>query len=280
MKSSPSPEHKKPYHLVTAENRVHGLREMALRQVARILEERGWTQAETASHLGVRQPRISNLVRGKIHEFSLDSLVEMLFALDQPVTLTLEDPKTWARSRTMPKESDHPEALENLAYYTRAIANDPSNARSYSRRATAYWHLRQYDRAIADCTRWSELDPRAPGALANRSCILRDAGQLNAALEDCDEILRRFPDYNIYQNRSLIYESLGDFERALEDMNRAVERSPERPGPWTNRAALHEKLGRLEDALSDYEQALEVDPTSHPSRQAAARLREKLASPS
>ena len=38
----------------------------------------GWTQAEAAVRLGVTQPRISDLVRGKITVFGLDNLVTML----------------------------------------------------------------------------------------------------------------------------------------------------------------------------------------------------------
>ncbi|MGH7100942.1 MAG: helix-turn-helix domain-containing protein [Acetobacteraceae bacterium] len=38
----------------------------------------GWTQTEAARRLGVTQPRISDLLRGKIHLFSLDTLVNMV----------------------------------------------------------------------------------------------------------------------------------------------------------------------------------------------------------
>ena len=40
---------------------------------------RGWnlTQAEAARRLGVTQPRLSDLLRGKIRNFSLDALVDL-----------------------------------------------------------------------------------------------------------------------------------------------------------------------------------------------------------
>lgn len=47
-------------------------------QLTRLIEARGLTQAAAAKLLGVTQPRISDLVRGKIDRFSIDSLVEML----------------------------------------------------------------------------------------------------------------------------------------------------------------------------------------------------------
>lgn len=47
-------------------------------QLTKIIEGRGLTQAKAARLLGVTQPRISDLVRGKIDRFSIDTLVEML----------------------------------------------------------------------------------------------------------------------------------------------------------------------------------------------------------
>lgn len=42
------------------------------------LEKRRLTQSEAARMLGVTQPRVSDLMRGKIHLFSLDTLVNLL----------------------------------------------------------------------------------------------------------------------------------------------------------------------------------------------------------
>jgi predicted XRE-type DNA-binding protein len=43
-----------------------------------IIEQQGWTQIEAAEKLGVTQPRISNLINGKIDKFTLDMLFSML----------------------------------------------------------------------------------------------------------------------------------------------------------------------------------------------------------
>jgi len=47
-------------------------------RLTRLIETKGLTQARAARLLGVSQPRISDLVRGKIARFSVDSLIEML----------------------------------------------------------------------------------------------------------------------------------------------------------------------------------------------------------
>ena len=44
------------------------------------IRSQGWTQADAARRLGVTQPRVSDLLRGKIHLFGLDTLVNMVVA--------------------------------------------------------------------------------------------------------------------------------------------------------------------------------------------------------
>ncbi len=46
--------------------------------LTRVLLRRRLTQAQGARLLGVSQPRVSDLTRGKIDRFSIDTLVEML----------------------------------------------------------------------------------------------------------------------------------------------------------------------------------------------------------
>jgi predicted XRE-type DNA-binding protein len=58
--------------------------------LARLIEDREWTQAEAARRLGVAQPRISDLVRGKIERFTIDTLVTMLSHAGADVTVTVK----------------------------------------------------------------------------------------------------------------------------------------------------------------------------------------------
>lgn len=56
-------------------------------EVERLIAARGFTQAEAAKVLHVTQPRISDLMRGKIDRFSIDTLVEMLSRAGADVTI-------------------------------------------------------------------------------------------------------------------------------------------------------------------------------------------------
>jgi predicted XRE-type DNA-binding protein len=54
------------------------IRSTLMVRLRELIAARGWTQAQAARLLGVTQPRVSDLVRGKIGLFSIDTLVEML----------------------------------------------------------------------------------------------------------------------------------------------------------------------------------------------------------
>ena len=54
------------------------LRASLMVEIRRLMETRKITQKAAADLLGVTQPRISDLVRGKVDLFSIDTLVNML----------------------------------------------------------------------------------------------------------------------------------------------------------------------------------------------------------
>lgn len=63
------------------------LRSSLMLALKRHIEREGLSQTEAAKVFGVTQPRISNLMRGKIDLFGLDMLVNMLAAAGLRVTL-------------------------------------------------------------------------------------------------------------------------------------------------------------------------------------------------
>jgi predicted XRE-type DNA-binding protein len=61
-----------------------------MRKITARLKKKPWTQAEAAKHCGVTQPRINDLMRGRVSRFSLDALVNMATALGCRVRVVLE----------------------------------------------------------------------------------------------------------------------------------------------------------------------------------------------
>jgi predicted XRE-type DNA-binding protein len=54
------------------------------------LKKHDWTQAEAASRCSVTQPRINDLLRGRMSRFSLDALVNIATALGCRVRVDLD----------------------------------------------------------------------------------------------------------------------------------------------------------------------------------------------
>lgn len=67
------------------------IRATLMRAIEEEIEKRKLTQAEASLLLGVSQPRISNLRRGKISYFTIDMLVNMLEKLGKPVFIVIDN---------------------------------------------------------------------------------------------------------------------------------------------------------------------------------------------
>jgi predicted XRE-type DNA-binding protein len=67
------------------------LRSELMDEIEQIVKANGWTQAEAAKRCGVTQPRMNDLLRGRISRFSIDALVNIASALGRRVTVKLED---------------------------------------------------------------------------------------------------------------------------------------------------------------------------------------------
>ncbi len=59
-------------------------------ELAEQIRRAGWTQRDAAAQFGVTQPRVSDLVRGRIELFSLDMLVDMAAAVGLKPRITFK----------------------------------------------------------------------------------------------------------------------------------------------------------------------------------------------
>ena len=94
--------------VVRSEHRVHdstgnvfedlGMRDaearLAKAELARVarktIRDRGLTQTEAADLLGVKQPDVSDLMRGKLARFSIERLERFLVALDMQIRILVQ----------------------------------------------------------------------------------------------------------------------------------------------------------------------------------------------
>lgn len=63
------------------------LRAEVMRRIAQRIARKGWTQSEAAEQGGITQPRMNDLLRGRLSRFSLDALVNIAAAMGMRVEL-------------------------------------------------------------------------------------------------------------------------------------------------------------------------------------------------
>lgn len=66
------------------------IRSDLMARLRKLIEDEGLTQARAARLLGVSQPRVSDLVRGRIDLFSIDTLVNLLARAGIRVTVKVQ----------------------------------------------------------------------------------------------------------------------------------------------------------------------------------------------
>ncbi len=66
-------------------------------KISAVIEAKGLTQAAAAKVLGIDQPKVSALVRGKLSGFSTDRLIRFLNALGQDVEIVVKDRRPRSR---------------------------------------------------------------------------------------------------------------------------------------------------------------------------------------
>ena len=74
-----------------AEAETLRIRSAMMRALVSFIRKNELTQARAAKLLGISQPRISDLMRGKIHLFSIDNLVILLAAAGLRVDLKIKN---------------------------------------------------------------------------------------------------------------------------------------------------------------------------------------------
>ena len=58
-------------------------------EIAQLIEQKGWTQTQTAARIGLDQPKVSHLLRGRLSGFSADRLFAILNRLGHSVEVRI-----------------------------------------------------------------------------------------------------------------------------------------------------------------------------------------------
>jgi len=144
---------------------------------------------------------------------------------------------------------------QSILAATRAIALNPSYADAYFLRGQTYAEQRELDRAEADFTALTKLEPRNARAYAGRCAIRFEYRDYQGAINDCGKAIQF--DASIpraYNIRGIARRAQNDLQGSLADLSHAVELSPDIENLF-QRAATLRAMNDYKGAISDFDHA-------------------------
>ena len=144
---------------------------------------------------------------------------------------------------------------------------------AYNLRGSAYAQRTEYDRAIADLTKGTELDPSDAIVFAARGEAFRRKGEVDKAIGDFNRAIGLDAHQaSAYHSRGLAYLTKKDYNRAIADLSTAIEINPRSAMAFHDRALIHEALRQREKAIDDFRAALQLDPRHRSSQDGLKRI--------
>jgi len=145
-----------------------------------------------------------------------------------------------------------------IYYYTRSIGNNNADTQSLYNRSICYLKYGNTRAAIADLTRFIELQPDNKNAISQRAAVYQELGQYGQAILDYEKALDGTSDATWYNNRGMCYKKLGNNERALVDFSVAISKAQTDTQYYVNRAAVYLDMGNPTAARRDLSRCIEI----------------------
>jgi tetratricopeptide (TPR) repeat protein len=141
------------------------------------------------------------------------------------------------------------------------VAKRPYNARGENNLALALIDEGKTADAIPHFVAALRLDPNEPIIRDDYASALLDLGQIDEAIAQLQETLRRAPDY-APARKTLGLVTQHRFRADLEHTQANLAAHPDDPAAHVSFAQLLANMGRREEAITQYDQALRLDPSN------------------
>jgi tetratricopeptide (TPR) repeat protein len=147
-----------------------------------------------------------------------------------------------------------------LDFYNDAIKKDPTSM-AYTTRAWILKETGDYDKAIADCDEAIRLNPNDSGAFNNRGNAWTDKAEYDKAIADYSAAIRIDPKCAIHWvGRGIASTAKREYKRAISDFDEASRLDPKHAPMYVNRGKAWHLQGQFDKAIADYSEALRLEP--------------------
>ena len=160
---------------------------------------------------------------------------------------------------TLAAQTQNPTVAVELM--TKALKINPRHAPTHNNRGLVLRELGQLDAAIAAYDKAIAIAPDYVDAYSNRGNALAEQAKFSAAIASYNKALAIRPDFvQAYLNRGNALMDLRQFEAAVESYDKAIEIQPGFAQAHCNRGNALQKLQQPDAALDSYDKAISFQP--------------------
>ena len=151
------------------------------------------------------------------------------------------------------------EGLEDLR---KAASAEAGNVRMMERIVMKLHSMGQLDLALQFCDQGLAKNPDCRELRSAKSIVIARMGKASEAITLINNLIQEDCNHaSIWTNKgAILCDSMNDFEGAVRSFDKALEIDGEFCKAWANRGIALSKMGRLKEALNSFERALEINP--------------------
>jgi len=136
------------------------------------------------------------------------------------------------------------------------LAPNPQLVAAYTQRGFLR-RLKEPDLALTDYNTALDIQADAPVVLMNRAWIYISRSRYNAAMQDLNKAIERFPPAaagRARYYRGFTFLKMKDYASAMSDLNESLKVEPNNPDPYLTRGEVEQAQQQYDAALRDYDE--------------------------
>lgn len=150
-------------------------------------------------------------------------------------------------------------AINDMRHYLERL---PQDIARLPQLASLLQGAQRYDEAIAVIDRAIAAEPVEYNYFRVRADIYEDAGNLELALSDYDQVVKLSKKSSTALNNRCWFRVMNniELEKALKDCNQAIKTDPDNINAYDSRGYVHLRLNDQQNAITDFNSALAIEP--------------------
>jgi tetratricopeptide (TPR) repeat protein len=163
-------------------------------------------------------------------------------------------------------------AYKEKSDYANAIKNFESARRGrtftepefYISSGVAYGGMHQYEKAITDLTKATEISPKSYDAYNNLGLYYLEMGKAVEAIKSLNKAIEIKPDFDkAFYNLGNTYAKIGDYRKAIEQYKKSVAISPLYEDAYNNMGNSYAAMKDYSNAITYYKKVVEINPQNY-----------------